>query len=393
MLRIRYKIMQKEKLIDELQSKIKRKRLSALAEICRDDSESVAPDQKTDLGLQFRSVYSGFTFTPSMCAYKSLQTGAPVTAMVDYASLKGAKEFMKALKLTGETGFVGAGIKARTKGMRLSLQALGVPEKNYKLFHKSLAKARNLKAEHVEKLRKLINEKLSGLNFFLPPELSLFKKNTTASAERLYNALANKILLRYGNGDEITAFLTNRLKFPLTEEQKNKLDTTENNYYRFDLAEILRAYLGVKDVPETTVPAADFVSLCESVGAIPTAVYTAGTPLDEFITVVKKLGVKAICLEPDRNNGFTPEEFYDEAMAENLLPLARKVIDRPRKKADYKFASEETAKKYVESAFAVCGHEIAVSVSLEDGLFSEKTIASMPDMRSRIDLFYRMAIK
>ena len=218
MLRIRYKIMQKEKLIDELQSKIKRKRLSALAEICRDDSESVAPDQKTDLGLQFRSVYSGFTFTPSMCAYKSLQTGAPVTAMVDYASLKGAKEFMKALKLTGETGFVGAGIKTRTKGMRLSLQALGIPEKNYKRFHKSLAKARNLKAEHVEKLRKLINEKLSGLNFFLPPELSLFKKNTTASAERLYNALANKILLRYGNGDEITAFLTNRLKFPLTEE-------------------------------------------------------------------------------------------------------------------------------------------------------------------------------
>ena len=145
---------------------------------------------------------------------------------------------------------------------------------------------------------------------------------------------------RYEDGEKITAFLTEDLKFPLTEDQKNKLASTDNHYYRFDLAEILRAYLGVKDVPETTVPAADFVSLCESVGAIPTAVYTVGTPLD-----------------------------------------------------DYKFASEETAKKYVESAFAVCGHEIAVSVSLEDGLFSEKTVASMPDIRSRIDLFYRMAIK
>ena len=255
------------------------------------------------------------------------------------------------------------------------------------------AKARNLKAEHVEKLRKLINEKLSGFNLVLSPELSLFKKNTTASAERLYNALANKIMSRYEDGEKITAFLTEDLKFPLTEDQKNKLASTDNHYYRFDLAEILRAYLGVKDVPETTVPAADFVSLCESVGAIPTAVYTVGTPLDDFISTVKKLGVKAVCLEPDRDNGFTPEEFYDAAIAENLLPLARKVVDRPRKKADYKFASEETAKKYVESAFAVCGHEIAVSVSLEDGLFSEKTVASMPDIRSRIDLFYRMAIK
>lgn len=386
--------MQKETLIDELQSKIKCKRLSALATICRqEESETIAPDKKTDLGLQFRSVYSGFRFTPSMCVYKSLQMGAPVTGLVDYASLKGAGEFMKALKITGETGFVGVGIKTRTKGTRLSLQALGIPEKNYKKFHKSLAKARALKAEHVEKLRKLINEKLNGFNLFLPPELSLFKKSFTASAERLYNALAGKILSRYENGEKITSFLTEDLKFPLTEDQKSKLASTDNHYYAYDLAEILRAHLGMKDLPENTVPATDFVALCETFGAIPTAVYKPGTPLDEFISAVKKIGVKAICLEPDRDNGFTPEEFYDKAMAENLLPLARKVVDRPRKKADYKFASEETAKKYVESAFAVCGHEIAVSVALEDGLFSEKTIASLPDLKSRIDLFYRMAIK
>ena len=73
------------------------------------------------------------------------------------------------------------------------------------------------------------------------------------------------------------------------------------------------------------------------------------------------------------------------------MPLARKVIDRPRKKADYKFASEETAKKYVESAFAVCGHEIAASISQSDGLFSEKTVSSLPDFAARIKLFSKIA--
>ena len=148
--------MQKEQLIDNLNGRGSRKRLNALTNLCKNDEDD-APARSSDTA-QFRSVYTGFSFTPSMCAYKAKQTG-----VVDYASLKGADEFSKALKITGVAGYIGVGINSRVKGMRIALQAIGVPHKNIKALHKNLADARNLKAAHVNRQRELINKKTDNL--------------------------------------------------------------------------------------------------------------------------------------------------------------------------------------------------------------------------------------
>lgn len=381
-------IMQKEQLIDNLNCRGSRKRLNALTNLCKNDEDD-APARSSDTA-QFRSVYTGFSFTPSMCAYKAKQTGVSVAGLVDYASLKGADEFSKALKITGVAGYIGVGINSRVKGMRIALQAIGVPHKNIKALHKNLADARNLKAAHVNRQRELINKKTDNLRFYLPPELLLFK-NRTQSAENLYNALATKITDRYKSGDEVVAYLTGELSFDLSEDRKSKLADRANPLYKYDLAETLRAYLGVKDLPEKTMRAEDFVSVCDAAGAISVAVYNAA-PLNEFLGACKKIGVKAVCIEPDRENaGVTPAEFYDRAFAEGFLPLSRKVIDRPRKKPIDANPSKDVADKYLESSLAVCGHEIAASISQSDGLFSEKTVSSLPDFAARIKLFSKIA--
>ncbi len=378
--------MQKEQLIDKLDSKLPRKRLRALAALCK-DTEFPAPAGADS--LQFRSVYSGFAFTPSMCAYKSALYGSATVSLIDFATLKGANEFLKAVALTGGTGYIGVGVNSRVKGMRLALQAIGIPHMNVKSLHKKLAKARSLKAAHVNRLRELINAKTDNIKFYLPPDLLLLAKNRTASAENLYNALAAKIRDKFPTGGEVVDYLTNGLGFELDESSRDRLADETNPLYLHDLAATLRAYLGVKDIPETTIQAKDFVAYCDEAGAISAAIYN-GAPLDEFLAACKKLGVKAVCVEPDRNNGFTPEEFYDAAFGQGFLPLSRKVIDRPRKKAGEPFGREETAGKYLESALAVCGHEISASISPSDGLFSEKTVAAVPDLAARIKLFSKI---
>lgn len=382
--------MQNEQLIDKLQSKIQRKRLSALEELSKEKSD--APEKhESRCNAQFRSFYSGFSPTPSMVLYRAEKMALPVVGLVDYASLKGSEEFVKGLSFTSRAGYIGAGIKSRFKNMRFALQAIGVPHDNIKTLEKSLAEARALKAKHVEKIRELINVKFGKYRIYLPAELRILNRSKPLSPEHLYTALATKAADKFPDEEKLTAFLTDELSFALAADEIEKLADKTNTLYLSDLAEIMRAHLGFKDLPETTMPARDFVEIANKSGAISVAIYN-GAPIDEFLAACEKIGVKAVCLEPDKYDA-SPEEFYDKAFEKGFLPLSRKVIDRPRKRPTYVFETDEIAEKYLESALAVCGHELSATQSVNDGLFSEKTVASVPDFAARIKLFSKIAIK
>ena len=383
--------MQNEQFVDKLQSKFTKKRLSALEALSFKKAESGAKNNKNYCNAQFRSIYSGFTPTPSMVLYRAEKMALPVVGLVDYASLKGSSEFLKGLSMVSCVGYIGAGVKSRYKGMRLALQAVGVPHCNVKEFEKGLAKARILKAKHVDKIRELINTKFGKYRIYLPVDLRLFKKVKAKSAEHLYNALAIKILEKFPEEEKLIEFLKVELNFALDNKEIEKLSDKTSTLYKSDLAEILRAHLGFKDLPETTVPAREFIELADKMGAITVAIYN-GARIEDFLSASEKVGVKAVCLEPDKYDT-SPEEFYEKAFEKGFLPLARKVIDRPRKKPSRAFDNDEIAEKYLDSALAVCGHEISATVSLDDGLFSEKTIAAIPDFGARIKLFAKIAVK
>ncbi len=382
--------MQNEQLVDKLQSKFPKKRLAAL-EALSSEKTGAAENKKNYCNAQFRSLYSGFTPTPSMILYRAEKMALPVVGLVDYASLKGSGEFLKGLSMVSCAGYIGAGIKSRYKGMRLALQAIGVPHGNVKEFEKGLADARALKAKHVDKIRELINVKFGKYRIYLPAELRIFKTVKAKSAEHLYNALAAKVADKFPEEEKLIAFLKDELNFALDGEETEKLSDKTSTLYKSDLAEILRAHLGFKDLPETTVPAREFIELADKAGAVTVAIYN-GSKIEDFLAACEKVGVKAVCLEPDKYDT-SPEEFYEKAFGKGFLPLARKVIDRPRKKPGRAFDSDEIAEKYLDSALAVCGHEISATASLSDGLFSEKTVAAVPDFGARIKLFAKIAVK
>lgn len=380
--------MQTEQLVENLQSHFKSKRLKATKILGSSTAEKPILADDKEPAVQFRSSYSGFEFSPSMVAYKAYKTSHIATGLIDYATLSGAKEFIAAQKHFNGVYFIGTGIKSELDGKKVALQAIGVPHGEIASFNKSLYAARVLKSKHVNFIREKINEKFGKYRLYLPLSLKIFKKAKGLGAEHVYCALAQKICEKFLTEEEIISFLNTELEFSLTEIETNKLSDKASTLYVSDLAEILRAHLGLKDMREKTVSAKEFVANAKKHGAIPVAVYD-GSTLDMFLSRCKKYGIKGVCLEPDKYD-VNPREFYDRAIDCGLLPMARKVLDRPRKKPEFVFDDAETANLFKESALAVCGHEISASVNRADGLFSDKTIAQLPDLKSRIKLFSKI---
>lgn len=380
--------MQSEQLVEDLQSAFLSKRIAAIKALSAEKSpdETAAP---SCVSVHYRSVYSGFDYTPSMAAYKALKSGATAAGLIDYASLAGAKEFAAACKAAGVAYYLGTGIKTDFEGKRLNLLALGVPAGEVKAMHKSLAAARALKAKRVNLLRESINAKCGKFRLYLPPTLKIFKKSKADSAENLYKALAEKIARSYADEIAIKTFLTEKLGFNLSEEDGEKLSDKNSALYLSDLATVLREGLGFKDMREKVAPAQEFVCSAKKFGAIPAAIYD-GSPADDFFARAKKLGVKCVCVEPDKQT-IDLRAFYDKAISAGILPLARKVIDRPRKKVVEPQLDEETFALYTECSLAVCGHQISVDLSRCDGMFSEKTVNSLPDLKARIKLFSKIS--
>ena len=183
--------------------------------------------------------------------------------------------------------------------------------------------------------------------------------------------------------------MTEKLGFNLSEEDGEKLSDKNSALYLSDLATVLREGLGFKDMREKVAPAQEFVCSAKKFGAIPAAIYD-GSPADDFFARAKKLGVKCVCVEPDKQT-IDLRAFYDKAISAGILPLARKVIDRPRKKVVEPKLDEETFALYRECSLAVCGHQISVDLSRCDGMFSEKTVNSLPDLKARIKLFSKIS--
>lgn len=380
--------MQSEQLVEDLQSAFLSKRTAAVKALSAEKNDEEEKPSSC-LSVHYRSVYSGFDYTPSMAAYKSAKSGDLAAGLIDYASLKGAKEFVAACRTLGVDYVIGTGLKTDFDGRRLTLLALGVPLCEVKAMHKSLAAARALKAKYVNVLRENINAKCGKFRLYLPPTLKIFKKAKADSAENLYKALAEKIARASPDEESVKTFLTENLGFTLSAEDGEKLSDKTSALYLSDLATVLREGLGFKDMREKVAPAQEFVSMAKKFGAIPAAVYD-GSPVTDFLTRAKKLGVKCVCIEPDKRQTDL-RDFYDKAISAGILPLARKVLDRPRKKVTRPQTDEETFALYRECSLAVCGHQYSVNTSRCDGLFSEKTINSLPDLKARIKLFSKIS--
>ncbi len=383
--------MQDEQLVSNLRKKYKFSRLDALKKLSASENFEVEQNQKANFNFHCRTEFSGFDSTPSLSAYKLMKNGFPAVAIVDYASLSGAKELMKAEKILGGLYYIGTETEvADENGNPVKMLSLGIPHKNIKPFNFELFFYRILRNEFTDSLLEKLNSRLKkyGMAISAPPR-SFFK---TTSAEDVFVCFANAVIEKYETADKINEFISEELGITLSDEEAKRLEDTANVYYNADLAEILFKKYKLKFPTRKFKKVSEFVSTSDNFGAI-SALILSGD-VDEAINFAVKHGIKSIVFSVDKvGDDFNARVFYDKCLQNGILPLARLVCDYPKKKLLWEFDSEETAELFRETTFAVAGHEISASLHIEDGLFSERSVENTPDLKDRIRLFSRIGLK
>ena len=388
--------MQNEQLVAKLSDKRLRVRLKALKGLYSssiEDETAISRAENSNINYAFRTVYSCFDRSACLSVYYADKFGMPLTAVVDYASLSSADELIKAEKIVNGIYYCGAEVTVLQNGNKVKFAALGVPHKFLKAFNDELAPYRNKRQAYTNALREKLNAKFKKYGVSLPSDFwSLFGAIKTTSVEDLYVNLADKIVKKFGEGQNTVDFLTNELSFNLTEDENRKLSALSNHLYTIDLAFALYNNLKIKLPEESLFSAEHFISLCKKYGSISAVMYKTGS-IDEFISSIKTLGVNCAVIDIDKYEQDKVAYFYNACQNCGILPLAVTIISHPRKIPETYFETDELAKKYNENALCIVGHEIAATINPDDGMFTETTIKQFPTLEERIKLFSHIGSK
>ncbi len=383
--------MQDEQLVSNLKKKSRFSRLAALKQLAAVEHPETETNKKANFNFHCRTEYSCFDSTPSLSAYKLMKNGFPVTAIVDYASLSGAKELMKAEKILGGVYYIGTEVDVTDEnGQARKMLSIGIPHKNIKSFNFELFFYRKLQNDFTDELLFKLNSRFKKYGISVAtPSRSFFK---TTSTEDVFVCLAEAIVEKFKKADEIVGFLTDKLGITLSEDNLKRLEDIANTYYRIDLAATLYNNYKLKLPERKCRSVKEFISASDSHGAISAVVVTGAEY--EAVDFAVANNIKAVVFDIDKMSpDFNAEAFYNVCLASNLLPIARMVCDYPKKKLVCEFEDEKTAELYRETTFAVIGHEITASLNVKDGMFSERSIENTPNLKDRIRLFSRIGLK
>ena len=145
--------MQDEQLVSNLRNKGRFSRLSALKKLAASEDFKPEQNRKANFNFHCRTEYSCFGSTPSLEAYRLMKNGFPAVAIVDYASLSGAKELMKAEKILGGLYYIGAETDVEDeKGAPVRMISMGIPHKNVKAFNFDLFFYRKIQNDFTDQL-------------------------------------------------------------------------------------------------------------------------------------------------------------------------------------------------------------------------------------------------
>ena len=387
-----------ERLIENLSKKRLGKRVRAYNKLIKADEKPQGVfTEKENFNFQIRTGYSCFDRSPSLAVYWAHKFGLPIVSLVDFASLASAKELQKTAEPSGIAFYSGAEVTLScefTANKTLKALAIGIPRKHVKQFHADLEPYRALRLDHVKGVAEKINLAFKGYGIKISPteKVSFGGIKTSIDIRGLFVNLAEAIIKKFGSESAIIEFLTQKLKYDLSDEDIAKLEDFSSPLYLEDLSHIIYSHFKIKET-EKCKPVKQFTALSDAHGAIAAAIFQGGAgEVEDFVKKAKAAGFKAVMAEHE-NIGPIAETLYEKCIENDMLPLCRSVIDYARSKFDAKFSSEDIAEKYNECAYAVVGHEISTTLNFDDGLFSKESVAVSPNLSDRITLYSHIGYK
>lgn len=418
-----------ENLVEKLNHNDLEVRLDALRSLKGkiDGGEIEKPVQGNDVNNHIHTFYSFSPYSPTKAIWMAYMAGLTTAGIMDHDSISGVREFIEAGRIIGMETTIGVECRADMsttplKGRRLNnpdqdsiayVTIHGIPHTQIdrvEEFFKPFIAERNIRNRKMAKnLDTILGKYGMSLDFdrdIVP--LSKSHEGGSVTERHILFAVNKKIIERFGKGAQLVRFLKENLKIAVSTKVEALLLDEDNSFYEYDLLGALKSEMVPLFYINATAECPDIrdvVNLAKEVSGILAYAYLGdvGDSVtgdkktqkfeDDYLELVfgtlNSLGIRAITYMPSRNTVEQLERVKELCKEFGFFQISGEDINSPRQSFVCEKQRLPMFKSLVEATWALIGHEKAATKDLEDGFFSEKTVAMYPDLEARIAEFAR----
>jgi len=210
----------------------------------------------------------------------------------------------------------------------------------------------------------------------------------------------------FSRGNEVIDFLQNKLKIKISKKNLNYLENKENEFYEYDILNVLKSSLLEKFYIDATTECPDVrdvIALANETGSIPAYAYLGDITesvtgdkkaqkfedsyLELLFNVIKKLGFRAVTYMPARNSIIQIKRIQRLCEKYGFFQISGEDINSPRQPFICEALKNPELHNLIDAAWALIGHEKRAEKDQQDGLFSARMIKKYPDLNERVQVF------
>ncbi|MBE7055963.1 MAG: PHP domain-containing protein [Ruminococcaceae bacterium] len=420
-----------EKLIIQLNDQDVNKRLDALRQLKAmiDKGEIEKPVIGNDVNNHIHTTYSFSPYSPTKAVWMAYNAGLKTAGIMDHDSLSGAREFIEAGKIIGMMTTIGVECRASVKNTPLNGRRInnpdqksvaymaihGIPHQNIDKvveFFKPYVAARNRRnramIDNINKLTEHVGIHTDFDKDVVP--LSNFECGGSITERHLLFAVSKNIVKTLGKGQKVVDFLKNDLKMNVSAKIEAFLADENNEVYEYDLLGALKSDMVEKfyiDATEECPDVKDVLALAKEIGGISAYAYLGDVGnsvtgdkktqkfeddyLDELFEVISGLGYNAVTYMPSRNTYEQLTRIRKLCNEYKLFQISGEDINSPRQKFICEAQRNPEFSNLYDATLALIGHEQAATENIGNAMFSESTVAKLPDLEERIQYYKGLA--
>ena len=412
---------------DLLNNREPKKRLDNLRSILKEEKAEKLPRKQMDyyINNHIHTTFSFSFYTPSMSIWMASRYGLRIAGIMDHDTISGAREFMTAGKMAGIPTTKGVECrvnfsKTLLKNRRINnpdqksiayIAIHGIPNHQIDRVNTFFAPYREERNKRnllmVQRLNEILAPVSLSLDFGLDVlPLSSALQGGTVTERHILFALAQKIMARFSKGREVIGFLQHKLKMEIPKRNLSYLEDKKNNFYSYDILNVLKSSLLEKFYIDATTECPDVrdvLALADETGSISTYAYLGDVTdsvtgdkkaqkfednyLELLFDVIKGLGFKAVTYMPTRNSMVQIKRIQRFCERYGFFQISGEDINSPRQSFICEFLKKKELHNLVDSAWALIGHEKRAKEDPDEGLFSRRIIEKYPDLNQRIRVF------
>lgn len=402
----------------------RRERLEALRSLveARRAAGRERPAPGRDVNNHIHTTYSFSPYSPTKAVWMAAEAGLATAGIMDHDSIGGAREFIEAGRIAGLPTTIGAECRASFAATALAGRRINNPDQEtiaYVALHgvpHSRIDALAAFFEPVRQARARRNREMTArLNVLLQPAgialdydadivpVSAWADGGEVTERHLLFAVASQLLMRFGAGAPLVAFLRDTLRIAVGAKAEAQLLDAQNPHIAFDLLGTLKSDLVEKfyvPATEECPPIADVAAFARANGIVLAYAYLGDVKdsvtgdkkaqtfedayLDELFVVLKRSGFDAVTYMPSRNTRDQLTRLRALCERHGFFQISGEDINQPRQKFVCEAMRDPFFANLYDAAWALIGHECLATASLEKGMFSPETIARTPSIDARI---------